>query len=245
MDPRIPPLPAGHDARAATFWLGFHLRRNLRKRAFKVWAALLLLVVLGLWFGGRMSPSNLGELVLGAAALMALFFGSGATREELEDQTLTYSFSRPVGRAWLYASRVLATGRPVEVLVVPLALVVGWGTGPETATRYALAALLCTVTYTALFALAGQLIKWPAWFGLAYLLFWEQTVFQVPGFLGRITVVSHVYGVAGLRPGLAAWAKAWEGPDLGPAFTALIGITIAVLWVGGQLVRRREFVVTR
>ena len=236
----------GHDARSAWFWLGFHLRRNLSQRAFRNWTILVVLALLAFSFGTRASPAQLGEFIIGfVAGVMALFFGSGVMREEIEAQTLTYGFSRPVGRAWLYAARVLASGLPVAALTVPAAFLVGMGTGPETATRYAIAAGLATVTYTGLFALVGQLIKWPAWFGLAYLLVWEHNVYQVPGFLGRTTVLAHVYGTAGLRPNLAAWAKTWEAPPITVAVVVLLVVTVATLWIGGQLVRRREFVLTR
>ena len=239
-------LPAGHDARAAWFWLGYHLKRNLRKKAFRNWSILVILALLVFRFGTRFGAAELGEFVVGfIAGIMALFFGSASLREEIEDQTLTYSFSRPVGRAWLYAARVLASGVPVMALVVPAAFLAGSGIGPQTATRYAIAAALATITYTGLFALAGQLIKWPAWFGLAFLLLWEHNVYQVAGFLGRVTVLSHVYGVAGLRPGLAGWAATWEAPSFLGGIIVLCAMTVATLWVGGQLVRRREFVLTR
>ncbi len=241
-----PKLPAGHDARAAWFWLCFHLKRNLAKKAYRNWALLVVLALLVLAFGARLRASQMGEFVVGfVSGLMALFFGSATMREEIEDQTLTYAFSRPVGRAWLYAARVLASGLPVAVLTVPAAFLVGGSIGPQTATRFAIAAALATLTYTGLFALVGQLIKWPAWFGLAFLLLWENSVYQVPGFLGRITILSHVYGVAGLRPDLAAWANTWEAPPFVVAVVVLLGVTTATLWLGGQLVRRREFVLTR
>lgn len=242
----IPALPAGHDARAALFWLGFHLRRNLGKRAFKIWVFMVVAALAAFRFGTHSSAAQLGEFVVGfVTGVMALFFGSAAMREEIEDQTLTYPFTRPVGRAWLYAARVLASGLPVAVLTVPAAFLIGTGVGPESASRYAIAAALATVCYTGLFALVGQLIKWPAWFGLGYLLLWEHNVYQVAGFLGRSTILAHVYGSAGLRPSLATWAISWEAPPFIASVVVLAGLTAATLWVGGQLVRRREFVLTR
>jgi ABC-2 type transport system permease protein len=174
---------------------------------------------------------------------MALFYGTGAMREEIEDQTLTYGFSRPVGRGWLYAARVLAAAVPVAVLAIPAAFFAGMG-GPD-AVRYAAGAALATVAYGSFFALVGQLIKWPAWFGLAFLVFWEAGVGQVPGFLGRLTLLNQVRGVTGLRPPATPWSAWWTPPDVAGAVVALLVVTAVTLWLGGQVVRRREVVLTK
>ncbi len=241
-----PPLPAGHHLQAAIFWTRFHLRRKLRRRNFKLFAAGSVLLYLALVFPGRASPEDLGQLfAIYLPGLLSLFFGTGVMREEIEDQTLTYSFSRPVGRAWLYAARTLASVAPVALITVPLAFISGTGTGPQTAIHYALAAFLGTAAYGALFALAGQLIKWPTWFGLVFLLFWEGGVSQVPGFLGRLTLVSHTRGIANLSPGDSPWIALWEAPSVPVAIAVLLAATAFLLFIGGQLVRGREFVLSK
>ncbi len=230
---------------AATFWLGFHLRRNLRKRPFVLWAVGIGLGLAILKFGARMPPEPLAALVVQLAApLMSLFYGTGAMREEIEDQTLTYSFSRPVGRHWLYAARVLASIGPVAAIVIPAAFAAGTGPGGEPL-RYAFGAALATLAYGGFFALAGELIKWPAWFGLAFLVFWEGGVGQVPGFLGRLTLLTQLRGVTGMKPAGGPWTAWWEAPDPVGAAVALVVVAAVTLWLGGQIVRRREFVLTK
>lgn len=241
-----PALPRHHDLRAGLFWLGFHLRRRLRTRAFRFWAAAVVLGVVFLAVVGRATTEDLGELlVLGLTPLMALFFGTGVLREEIEDQTLTYGFSRPVGRPWLYAARVLAAALPVALLAVPAAVWAGLRVGPQTALQLGVAALLATFAYSGFFALLGQLIRWPAWFGLAFLLFWDSLVGRVPGFLGRLTVSTYVRGITGLAPQDTAWSVLWEAPTPALSTVVLLGFTGATLWLGGQLVRRREYVLAK
>ena len=231
-----PPLPPGHHLQAAIFWTGFHLRRKLRRRNFKLFAGGAALLYVLARYGGRFSPEDLGQLyAVVFPGVLSLFFGTGVMREEIEDQTLTYSFSRPVGRAWLYAARTLASVAPVALITVPLAFLAGTGTGPQTATSFALAAFLGTAAYGALFALAGQLIKWPTWFGLVFLLFWELSVSQVPGFLGRLTLLSHVRGIAGLAPTGNPWIALWEAPTMPVAIAVLLGVTTVLLVIGGQI----------
>jgi len=107
-------VPAGYLPRAVVFWTGFHFKRNLRKRAFKLWTAAFVITILLLRYGARVSPEELARAVLLLAVpLLALFFGAGSLREEIEDQTLTYAFTRPVGRIWTYVARVLANGLPM------------------------------------------------------------------------------------------------------------------------------------
>ena len=244
--PTTPPLPAGHNLRAAAFWWGFNMRRNLRKRSFYLWGAAVVAVFCILKFGARLRPDELGDaFVLGLPPLLALFFGSGVLREEIEDQTLTYPFSRPVGRAYLYGARVLAAAVPVALLTVPFAFLAGTGTGPKAAAAYTTASALAAAAYTCFFALAGQLIKWPTWFGLAFLLFWEAIVGMVPGFLGRLTLSTHVRAVAHLAPRGGHLSKLWEAPPTTVSMITLLGIVAVTLWLAGERVRRKEFVLTR
>lgn len=241
-------VPEGYLPRAVAFWAGFHLKRNLRKRSFKLWAVAFVGFILILRYGARQNPEELARAVLLLAVpLMALFFGAGALREEIEDQTLTYAFTRPVGRIWTYVSRVLANGLPVALLAVPAGLFIGFAIGETTALRYGLAALLGAVVYGSFFALVGQIVKWPAWFGLGWLLFWEGVVGTVPGFFGRLTMMSHLRAVADLPVNVseASWAGLWESPSFLTGVLVLCGVTAATLWIGGVRARRREFVVTR
>lgn len=241
-----PALPPGHEPRAALFWLGFHLRRNLRKRAFALWAGGVALGLVGLLGLADAGADDAGVFaVLMVPPVLALFFGTGVMREEIEDQTLTYSFSRPVGRHWLYAARVLAALGPVALVSVPASFAAGATEAVATGLRFAAGAAVATVAYGGLFALAGQLIKWPTWFGLAFLLFWEGAVGRVPGFLGRLTLVTQVRAITGLRPFEGPLDLYWEPPPQAWAVVALLSVAVATLWLGGQLVRRREFVLTR
>ena len=61
-----------------------------------------------------------------------------------------------------------------------------------------------------------HIVKWPAWFGLAFLLFWEGVLGRVPGFLGRLTLSTHVRGLANLPPTEGQFAAAWTAPAFAP-----------------------------
>lgn len=235
-------LPSGHDTRAALVWMLFHLRRNLLKNGYKAWAAVVVLVLgIGIYVGNQTPQENVSAVLFFFAPLMGLFFGAGVLREEIEDQTLTYPYTRPVGRAWLYAGRVLATAGPVALVCVPAACVCALDAGAGTMGRFVLAAFLAAAAYTSLFAFVGLLLKWPTWFGLAYYVIWESAVSQVPGFLGKTTIATHLRAFAELPPGdtrLAAW---WDPPAAWESLIVLVAITAVAAVLGGQVVRRREF----
>lgn len=242
------PLPAGHDLRAAAVWFGFHLRRHLARRSFWLWVAAVVSVLV-LSQGVANAPARIvaEALIVYLGPLLALFFCTGVIRQEIEDQTLTYGFSRPVGRGWLYMARVLATAAPVALLIFPAAVFLGLQAGPTTAMSYALAAILAIAAYGGFFALIGQLIRWPAWFGLAFLLFWDAGVGMVPGFLGKMTLSAHVRTVADLQLGIhqGPWMRFFEPPSRTASLITLVVFALLTLWLGGLVVRRKEHRITR
>jgi hypothetical protein len=243
-----PSLPAGHDFRAAVVWFGFHLRRHLARRSFWLWAAAVV-GFLVLASGVANAPARVVAqgLIVQLGPLLTLFFCTGVIRQEIEDQTLTYGFSRPVGRGWLYMARVLATAAPVALLIFPPALILGLQTGPQAAMNYALASVLAISAYGGFFALIGQLIRWPAWFGLAFLLFWDVGVGLVPGFLGKMTLSTHVRAVADLQLPIhkGPWMRFFEPPSQLASSITLVVFALVTLWLGGLVVRRKEHRITR
>ncbi len=234
-------LPPGHSARACWVWFNFHLGRNLRKRSFIFWALALGLLTL-LAQGGLLArkPAFAELIVLVFTPLMCLFFCTGVLREEIEDKTITYGFSRPVGRSWLYLARVVAALTPVLVVLGPVILLTSAALGPEIMVRHFLGCMLAALAYGGVFALAGQLIRWPTFFGLLYVLFWELGVGQIPGFLGRMTLLAHTRGIADLPPSSRLMATLWEPPTQSAALLALVGTAVVSLYIGGALAARRE-----
>ncbi|MCA9525264.1 MAG: hypothetical protein KC549_03075 [Myxococcales bacterium] len=244
----IPGLPAGHDARAAWIWFGFHLGRHLRRRTFWLWlVGIVGFLVLARGLAHTPARIVAQGLIIQLGPLLALFFCTGVIRQEIEDQTLTYGFSRPVGRGWLYMARVLATAAPVALLVLPGALYLGLEAGPQTAMAYGTATILAIAAYGGFFALIGQVFRWPAWFGLAFLLFWDVALGLVPGFLGKMTLSTHVRTVADLQIRLSdgPWMRFFEPPSRVASTITLLVFAAITLWLGGLLVRRREHRITR
>lgn len=230
-------------ASRAFFWARFHFGRHLRKPGTWAWIGGVAFVA-GLLraFGG--SPTTIANLViLYAVPLAALSFGTSAMREEIEDQTPTYVFTRPIDRAWVYAARVAAT--------IGVTMLIGAGgalfsvSSVTGGIRTFAAAVGSAAAYTAFFALCGALFKRPASFGLVFAIAWESGLGAVPGFLTQLTLRTHLRNLADLRPTNALLSALWSPPHLVVSIAVIIGVTAVALTIGGILARTREFVLTR
>lgn len=228
----------------AIFWAGFHLRRNLGRRGTLLWVVALPLVVAVMRLAFGVPADAVGQLTLVfLVPLMSLAFGGGVLREEVEDQTLTYGFTRPVDRAGIYLARLAAAVGPVAIATVPAAVLAATDAGHGL--RLVGATLLGTAAHGALFGLWGLLVRRPTWIGLAYVLVWEQSLQAVPGWLSTMTLRSHLRNLGGLhQPSMSMLPSA----DPGPWWVSLLVLgTVAAACVGlaALIVRRRELQLTR
>lgn len=234
-------VPARGRFAGAGFWAWFHLARNLRRRGTLAWVIGLPVLVAGMRFGFEVRASEGAQLVLVyLVPLMSLMYGGGVLREEVEDQTLTYGFTRPVDRAGLYAARLFAAAGPVLIATVPAAVLAA-GDAVQ-AVRLVAAAILGTAAHAAMFGLWGLLVRRPTWLGLGYVLVWEQSLEQVPGWLANVTLRTHLRNLGDLDlPGLGPFGSADPGPWWGSALVLVVVAVVSVV-LAGMIVRRRELV---
>jgi ABC-2 type transport system permease protein len=123
--------------------------------------------------------------------LAALWLGTSAIGDLVEDRLLVYLWLKPVPRWQLPAAAVLAT----ITLVVPLtafplaasALAAGAG---ELAPRALLAASLAACAYAGLFVAAGLWFRRAVWWGLAFVVLWENAGAYASEGTERFTVTS-------------------------------------------------------
>lgn len=101
--------------------------------------------------------------------------------------------------------------------------------------------MLATGAHVALFGLWGLLVKRPTWLGLAYVLVWEQSLQNVPGWLANLTLRAHVRNLAELSVPTFGGLGSDPGPWWGSALV-LVGIAGVSVVLAGGIVRRRELV---
>lgn len=225
------------------FWASFHARRTIKRNAVVLGIVGTVALALVLRLGSRSSSEEVRVFVMSMVVpLFAMFFGTGGLREEIEDQTLTYAFTRPQPRANIFFARTLAA---VLVTLVPMSL----GTaiafeGPLELARDLAVGVLSCVAYTALFAVLGLALRRPTLVGLGVLV-WDQIVAGVPGVLSRLTLRAHVHSLLDVHP-----ATNWLRPEVEPpawwiSLPTLTLIAAAALAIGAWWVSHRELVVPK
>jgi ABC-2 type transport system permease protein len=167
------------------------------------------------------SGYGLGVLV----PLAALWFGTSAIGDLVEDKLVVYLWLKPVPRWQLPAAAILATvSLVVPLTALPLAasaLVAGAG---EVAWPALLAASLAALAYSGLFAAAGIWFRRAVWLGLVFILIWENVVAYAAEGSAQYTVLGWASTVLGLAPGVDVELDAGS---VAAAFVVLPGIAIA------------------
>jgi len=258
------------DGLAAVFVL--ELKQLLRGRKILVLSLLLLGVgVLGfvVRYFGKLPEDRLWPVVyvlimsfvfLQTLVLMVpLLFMTSILRDEIEEGTLVYLFTRPVPKSLVLAAKFLAA-----FLLAGTALFVGmtlfhigftlpgeagavdfpwartWG-------RFVFSALMGLFTYGAIFAFVGLVSKRPLIWGIAYGFLAEFILTNIPAFIKKITVMYYLrsFALNGLLDleGLEA-REALDLLDLtGPLNAVLVTSIAAVVFLAfsGLVVTFKEF----
>jgi ABC-2 type transport system permease protein len=170
------------------------------------------------------SSYGLGILV----PFASLWLGSSAIGDLVEDRLLVYLWLKPVPRWQLPAAAVLATVSVVLPLtalpLVACALVAGAG---DVAWATLLAAPLAALAYAGLFVAAGLWFRRAVWWGLAFILIWENVAAYLAEGTERFTVIGWASSVLGLTSGIDLQLGAGSA---GVAFVVLPAIAI-VSWL--------------
>lgn len=191
--------------------------------------------------------------------LIALFLGSAAVSEEIEDRTLTFLFTRPMPRPAVLLGRWLAAVVPAVLLLalagwLTVTLLSGAAKPGEVldwlpagfALRYAGVLVLGATVYTALFAACGALVKRPVLVGLGYTVVFEGLLANLPGANQKISILYYLKSLlvrGDLDLGEMEQAFfAFQPAAPGEAFWKLLAILVVILALGSWRLARREFV---
>jgi ABC-2 type transport system permease protein len=161
--------------------------------------------------------------------LATLWLGTSAVGDLVEDRLLVYLWLKPVSRWQLPAAAILATvsvALPLTALPLILSAVIA-GAG-DVAWATLLAAPLATLAYSGIFVAAGLWFRRAAWWGLAFVLLWENAAAYTAGGLTRFTVVGWSGAILDSAPGSPSEVSA------GSAGAGLV--VLAAVAIGGWLV---------
>ena len=180
------------------------------------------------------STYGLGILV----PFAALWLGTSAIGDLVDDRLLVYLWLKPVSRWQLPAAAVLAT---VSV-VVPLTADTACGVHARRRCRRVapaafLAGSLAALAYGGLFAAAGIAFRRAVWWGLAFVLLWENVVAHAVDGAARFTVSGWASSVLGLAPDVDV---SHEAGSAGAAFVVLAAIAVAGWLIATWRYRRAD-----
>jgi ABC-2 type transport system permease protein len=180
------------------------------------------------------STYGLGLLV----PLAALWLGTSAIGDLVEDRLLVYLWLKPVPRWQLPAAAVLATASvvvPLTALPITVSAVAA-GAG-DVAWAALLAASLAALAYSGLFVAAGVAFRRAVWWGLAFVLIWENVAALAAEGTARFTAVGWSSSVLGLASGIDVEPEAGSAAA---AFVVLPAIAVAGWLAGTRRYRRAD-----
>lgn len=193
-----------------------------------------LSVVIGLFARWDADPSQAAADAVSSygfgilVPLATLWLGTSVVGDLIEDRLLVYLWLKPVPRWQLPTAAVLATVTVVLPLTaVPLAasaLVAGAG---DVALASLPAAALAVLAYAAVFVAAGFWFRRAVWWGLAFVLLWENLAAHVAKGTARFTVVGWASAVLAGAPDIDVRR------DAGSVAAALIVLPLVA--IGGWL----------
>jgi ABC-2 type transport system permease protein len=133
--------------------------------------------------------------------LATLWLGAASVGDLVEDRLLVYLWLKPVARWQLPAAAILATATVVLPLTaLPLVLSAVIAGSAHVAWATALGAPLAALAYSGLFVAAGIWFRRAIWWGLAFVLIWENAVAYVAEGTSRVTVVGWASSILGRAP---------------------------------------------
>jgi hypothetical protein len=188
--------------------------------------------------------------------VLGVFYGTALMADEVDDKTITYLFTRPSPRAAVLVGKYLAYLACTVLIVLPSVMIVYFVVVPIAGSiGESFPALLEDLgmlavglaAYGALFAFVGARLKRPLVIGLVFAFGWEPAVLLFPGYLKRVTVGYYLQAlVPHAMPEDSAVSILMqvfrEVPSLLTSLTCLAAITLVTLWLAGQAVERREYV---
>ena len=190
---------------------------------------------------------------IGIPALSALMYGTSIIGAEVQNQTLTYLFTRPVARWRIVVGKYLANVGVLTVGTV-LSLTVGWMIlgAKHLSSLYAVsvAAMAAVITYNAVFALIGTMFpRRSLVVGLIYTGVSEGALATVPSLARNFTGQFHTRTIAFDLSGISEVLPFQRSNILGDATLAtaipsLAAMTIVTLTLTCWLTTTREFALT-
>jgi ABC-2 type transport system permease protein len=189
--------------------------------------------------------------------VLGVFYGTALIADEVEDKTITYLFTRPIPRSAVLLGKYLAYLVCTSLLILPSVVLVyflivpigggGIGAAFPSLVKDLGMVVVGLAAYGAVFALVGTRLKRPLVAGLVFAFGWEPGVLLFPGYLKRATVAYYLQAlVTHEMPQDSAVSLIMQVfREVPGVLTSLLSLAVIVgvaLWLAGQAVEQREYV---
>jgi len=184
----------------------------------------------------------------------ALLFSGGAIQDEIEEQTLTYLFTRPIPRWAIFLAKAAAiwlTVATMTLFVVAIGTIANYWPSTEFGEQFArlpkalLVFAALTFGYTGVFMLLGLVTRRSLLVGMGYIVLLEWILGAIPFNFRAYTIIYYFrllcVRLLGVEPEMWAIPKLETLPATGNCFAALVGAGATALLFGCFLMTLREF----
>lgn len=190
-----------------------------------------LLIRLGGTRPNALGPSLEGLIVSSVLPLIALVFGTAALGSELDDGTAVHILTKPIPRWTIVVPKIVVAGSLTALLVVPATLIAGvliGGTGSRQlglTTAFAVAVLVGSFVYGAIFVALSAATSRGLVIGLAYSLLWEGLLSGALKGTQLFSVREYMRGIASVFAPAGSVESVVGGNGLLLAFVAIAVVT--------------------
>ncbi len=167
-------------------------------------------------------------IVLTILPLIALVFGTGALGTELDDGTVVFLLTKPIGRSRIVLSKSIVAAGLTAALVVPSVLLTGVIVSIDDSTiigatvAFAAAAAVGGSAYAVAFLALSTFTSKALAFGLFYVLLWE-------GILAGLFEGVRMFSIRQATLGMAAGLQGVAPPDTLDGTTSVIILTVVIV----------------
>jgi ABC-2 type transport system permease protein len=225
------------------------LRNLVDRRRFWLMVLLaavpVLIAIVGRVFAQQVFSDRIFDqlIIRTVLPLVALVFGTAALGTELDDGTIVFLLSKPIGRARIVAAKGLVAAGLTACLVVPATLITGLVATTSNASMagaslaYAMAAVAGGAAYALAFLALSSFTSRALAVGLGYVLLWE-------GVLAGLFEGTRAFSIRQATLGLAAQLQGGTGDITalpGPTSVVVLGaIILGSLALGGWRLSRYQ-----
>lgn len=214
------------------------LRSLLDRRRFWLMVLLaavpvLLALAVALWSDEEVGTGLIDGLMLAAVMpLIALVFGTGALGSELEDGTIVYQLTKPIGRWRIVLAKSLVAAGLTVALVVPSTVLTGLigNAGPDVTAAYALATAVGASAYALGFLTLSSITSRALAVGLGYVLLWEGVLADLLPGTGMFSVRQATVGLADELQGIEPTGALDGAAAVAVLAAVILGSLVLATW---------------